>query len=146
MLDIRTALHRLATQRYGPLYVVRSSNPLETTAHVFLLDPGQTLEIERNALPNVRHSDLRDGQEIFGRVPGPTRWSSDEYTWKATHPSVKDGTVQQWVEQLLAADQTGIELGMLDYWTRQLWLANWATTNLGKADFSLPLPDLDLEP
>ena len=143
MLDVRSAIMQLATQQYGPLYVVCHKNPLESTPSVFLLNPGQKLERERSAMPDVPHSDLLPHQEIFGRVPGTTVWSSDEFGWKPGHPKVKDGSAKQLVEKLITANETAMGLGMHDFWARQLWLADWANNYLDRVDSIFPLPNLD---
>lgn len=128
------AIAALQTGKYGPLYVVSTRNPLECTPRVFLLAPGQEFEHQ--------HSNLHDAQEIFGFVPGATRWTSNTYDWKNNHPAVKNGSAMRMVEQLIEAHRISTSLDMPDGVSRQCWLQQWSSENLGDKAFSLPLPDL----
>lgn len=145
MQDIYEAAALLATQLYGPLYVVSGRHARDRTLYVYMLDQGQVLLPPRPSVgPNNKHPDLRANQEIFGIVSGVPGWS-EEYGWRHEHPNVKDGTAQALVHQLIEASKTAINLGMNDASARNLWLQGWARDNLGTSAPDMVLPNLDTE-
>lgn len=144
MPNISLAIQHLATQQYGPLYIVYDKSIREDSS-IYLLDKGQRLRAVSSQSSDVPHPDLRKNQHVYGRTSSPALWwEPGAFQWNQSHPSVRDGSAKRWVEQLIQANETAMGLGIFDYWSRQLFLSTWADNHLGVPTVQLPLPDLDI--
>ena len=141
MHDPYAFVREFATQQYGQLYIVSGRHARGKTMHIYLLEQGQVLNSKNQHGPNNTNTDVSEHQKVYGVVSGHPGWT-EQYGWLNEHPRVKDQTVQPLVNQLIAANEHAIALGMARFDERQAWLHAWAFENLGNAPLNIDLPDL----